>query len=40
MGWLFFKKVEKTPEILAVEDFNRKLKELLANTQNKAIIMR
>lgn len=30
MGWLFFKKVEKTPEILAVEDFNRKLKELLA----------
>ena len=30
MGWLFFKKVKKTPEILEVEDFNRKLKELLA----------
>lgn len=30
MGWLFFKKVEKPTEIVAVEDFNKKLNELLA----------
>lgn len=30
MGWLFFKKVEKPAEVLAVEEFNKKLSELLA----------
>lgn len=30
MGWLFFKKVEKPAEVLAVEEFNKKLGELLA----------
>lgn len=30
MGWLFFKKVEKPAELLAVEDFNKNLSELLA----------
>lgn len=30
MGWLFFKKVEKPAEVLAVEEFNKKLCELLA----------
>ncbi len=31
MGWLFFKKVKKLAEILAIEEFNKKLSELLAN---------
>ena len=30
MGWLFFKKVEKPAEVIAVEGFNKKLGELLA----------
>ena len=30
MGWLFFKKVEKPVEVLAVEEFNKKFGELLA----------
>ena len=30
MGWLFFKKVEKPAEVIAVEEFNKKLGELLA----------
>lgn len=30
MGWLFFKKVEKPAEVSAVEEFNKKLDELLA----------
>ncbi len=30
MGWLFFKKVEKPAEVLAVEEFNKKFGELLA----------
>ena len=31
MGWLFFKKVEKPAEVIAVEEFNKKLSELLTN---------
>lgn len=30
MSWLFFKKVEKPAEVLAVEEFNKKLGELLS----------
>lgn len=30
MGWLFFKKIEKSAEVVAVEEFNKKLGELLA----------
>lgn len=30
MGWLFFKKVETPAEVLAVEEFNKKLGELLS----------
>ena len=30
MGWLFFKKIEKLAEVVAVEEFNKKLGELLA----------
>lgn len=30
MGWLFFKKAEKPAEVLAAEEFNKKLSELLS----------